>query len=278
MSDHDLPDLPDDLADLLRAERARPDEGADMAARLLARVQATVSADAIPHEAPADAPPEAASTQAASTQAASTQAAGTHVTAASTQAGTIVATKGTLGLVALAFVAGTGVGAFSHAKLTSPEVRTRVEVREVVRTIEVPTPSIPIAAVEDAGIAEAVSAHDAGARDASAGDASTRADAGLDAEVTETGRDLGLADENALVTRAQTALARGRAGEALEALFEHQRRFPRGQFTEEREALAIQALARLGRTEQAAARAERFRARYPGSMLMRVVDQAVRPE
>ena len=88
-------------------------------------------------------------------------------------------------------------------------------------------------------------------------------------------RDRDLADENALVSRAQAALARGRTSEALAAAAEHQRRFPRGEFVEEREALAIQALARSGNTAAAAARAERFRARYPRSMLLRAVNAAV---
>jgi hypothetical protein len=77
------------------------------------------------------------------------------------------------------------------------------------------------------------------------------------------------------VSRAQAALARGRTSEALAATSEHQRRFPRGEFVEEREALAIQALARSGNLPAATARAERFRTRYPRSMLLRAVNAAV---
>ncbi|MBK7155436.1 MAG: hypothetical protein IPH72_27265 [Sandaracinaceae bacterium] len=72
------------------------------------------------------------------------------------------------------------------------------------------------------------------------------------------GRDRDLADENALVPRAQAALARGRTSEALAATSEHQRRFA-GEFAEEREALAIQALACSGNLPAAMARAERLR-------------------
>ncbi|MCA9579600.1 MAG: outer membrane protein assembly factor BamD, partial [Myxococcales bacterium] len=89
-------------------------------------------------------------------------------------------------------------------------------------------------------------------------------------------RDEALADENALITRAQSALARGRAAEALTALREHQRRFPGGRFVEEREAMTIQAMARTGQVDAARTRAERFYARYPNSLLTRAVRAAVR--
>lgn len=123
-----------------------------------------------------------------------------------------------------------------------------------------------------------------GARRASA-DASTGSDvtpvtaddaAGVrDAGALAPTRDEALADENALITQAQSALARGRAGEALTALRDHQRRFPSGRFVEEREAMTVQALARTGQTEQARARAERFYTRYPNSLLTRAVRAAV---
>ena len=76
-------------------------------------------------------------------------------------------------------------------------------------------------------------------------------------------------------SRAQTALQRGLGQSALDALAEHRRRFPRGQLTEEREALVVQALARAGRDDEAAEAARRFEARYPSSLLRPVVRQAV---
>jgi hypothetical protein len=47
----------------------------------------------------------------------------------------------------------------------------------------------------------------------------------------------------------------------------HAARFPAGKLTEEREAIAVQALVVLHRTEEARARAARFQQRYPGSVL-----------
>jgi hypothetical protein len=87
--------------------------------------------------------------------------------------------------------------------------------------------------------------------------------------------DEGLASEMALVARAQTALHRGLFESALSALDEHARRFPRGELAEEREALAVQALARASRGEEARRRADRFEARYPRSLLGPVVRAAV---
>jgi len=77
-----------------------------------------------------------------------------------------------------------------------------------------------------------------------------------------------LADEQALVDRARAALARGRAPDALAAVDEHQRRFPRGRLAEEREILAIQALVAAGRSADARLRAARFRTTFPKSLYL----------
>jgi len=61
----------------------------------------------------------------------------------------------------------------------------------------------------------------------------------------------GLAEEVALLSRAETELHAGRAAKALLVLAEHQRKFPRGALAEERTAARIQALCALGRNEEA---------------------------
>lgn len=71
--------------------------------------------------------------------------------------------------------------------------------------------------------------------------------------------------EFALLQRAREALATDPAA-ALRVTDEHRRTFPRGRLSEEREVLAIEALAALGRWPAARARAERFERRYPGSV------------
>lgn len=85
-----------------------------------------------------------------------------------------------------------------------------------------------------------------------------------------------LVEELALVQTARTAIARGNYAGALDATDEHARRFPRGHLAEERESLAIQALAGLGRGDEARARATKFRAKYPQSLLLPAVDGALR--
>jgi hypothetical protein len=94
------------------------------------------------------------------------------------------------------------------------------------------------------------------------------ADAGAPTADTE------LAKERALIQMARTALLQGQSAAALTALDQHAREFPRGRLGEEREALAIQALAAAGRRDEARARAERFRQAHPQSILLPVVEAA----
>ena len=89
------------------------------------------------------------------------------------------------------------------------------------------------------------------------------------------GRDLGLAAERALLEVARTALARGDADVALATLNRHRARFPTGRLLEERESLAIQALAMSGRKAQAQARADRFRERSPDSMMLPAINEVL---
>lgn len=64
--------------------------------------------------------------------------------------------------------------------------------------------------------------------------------------------------------RAQDAL-RTEPSRALSICDDHARRFPSGLLDEEREVIAIDALTRLGRTDDALARARRFREAHPSS-------------
>ena len=89
------------------------------------------------------------------------------------------------------------------------------------------------------------------------------------------GRDVALADERALVEMARTAFARGDKPAALAALEQHSRRFPRGQLSEERESLRIQAWVQSGRFKEARAAAEAFRRSFPESMLLPLVEETL---
>lgn len=79
-----------------------------------------------------------------------------------------------------------------------------------------------------------------------------------------------------LLRRAQALLA-AQPGRALQLTNEHQRRFRDGVLAEEREALAIEALRRLGRAREAQRRAALFQRRYPSSVHTSRVRGSVAP-
>ena len=88
-------------------------------------------------------------------------------------------------------------------------------------------------------------------------------------------KDTALAAERTLIDTAKTALGRRDDAAALETLDRHARTYPRGELSEEREALKVQALVGAKRVAEARGCAERFKKTYPRSMLMPVVDDAL---
>lgn len=104
---------------------------------------------------------------------------------------------------------------------------------------------------------------------------SERGDGG-DQALARAESDADLAGERALVDRARAALARGDAAACLEAVRSHEARFPNGRLAEEREVLAVRALARAGQTDEARARADRFRKRYPNSVFAGAIESITR--
>jgi hypothetical protein len=83
------------------------------------------------------------------------------------------------------------------------------------------------------------------------------------------------ARELALLERARAAVASREFSTALGAIAEHQRRFPAGRLQEEREALRIRTLVALGRKDEARRVAERFRSRFPRSVLLARIEAAM---
>jgi hypothetical protein len=88
-------------------------------------------------------------------------------------------------------------------------------------------------------------------------------------------RDEHLAAERNLIEMARTSLARGRADGALATLRRHSKQFPRGQLSEERDSLLVQALVTKGDYDQARQRAVVFRRHYPSSLFAPAVAQAL---
>lgn len=76
--------------------------------------------------------------------------------------------------------------------------------------------------------------------------------------------------ETQLLAAAQAAL-NGNPARALQLTAQHQKLFPSGGLTQERQVLEIDALYRLGRASEADARAQRFIAQHPGSSYARRV-------
>jgi hypothetical protein len=74
--------------------------------------------------------------------------------------------------------------------------------------------------------------------------------------------------ELGLLEPARASMARGEYNAALGAIAQHQREYPNGQLTQEREALRVRALWGLGQRPAAEAAAARFRKRYPRSGLL----------
>lgn len=81
--------------------------------------------------------------------------------------------------------------------------------------------------------------------------------------------------ESRKVAAARSLLRSGQPRAALLVLDEARRDFPNGELTQEREALAIEALRALGSTTEARRRAEAFLARYPASPHATLVRRAL---
>ena len=75
------------------------------------------------------------------------------------------------------------------------------------------------------------------------------------------------AAEAKLLLAARRALSK-EPGIALKYTNDHRRRYPRGVFSEERERVAIEALVRIGRIEEAKKRTYRFAQRWPNSLYL----------
>lgn len=83
-----------------------------------------------------------------------------------------------------------------------------------------------------------------------------------------------LALEKSYLEQARAAMARKDVDAALDALAQHERRFPKGQLTEERLALKVMALSSAGRSIEAKNVAAEFRRRFPTGLFRAAVDDA----
>ena len=84
--------------------------------------------------------------------------------------------------------------------------------------------------------------------------------------------------EQELLDRGRRALREGRAAVALQVAEEHRARFRRGRLVEEREALRIRSLDRLGRGDASREAARAFLKRYPSSIHRLAVERVLGSE
>lgn len=242
MNDTDLEPLAADVLEVLQAERRRPDLAAEQHHALSERIRLAVATSlAAPSPSPSPSEPPAPSL------AAPTLASG-------------VATKVGVALFAAGALTGGIAGAGLHAALTIPEEPRPAPVPvRAQRPVEVPPlPPQPLPAPK--------LPHVEAKRPAPKPTTSPKRES-----------DVELAEERALLEVARTALARGNAAEALDAVNRHASHFKTARLAEERESLAIQALLALGREADARQRAEDFRRRFPESMLLPLIDSLAPP-
>lgn len=222
---------------LLEHERARPQPGAEVEARVLEKL----------------------------TQSMLTAPLGADAPSVSSAVPASAAKLGVAKLV-LAAVIGAGAGAGVHATFRAPEVRVVEVVRE--RVVEVPMPVAPEPVPEPP---TEIAKKPPVAKPAPKVPPSMPPKS--DEEVSRE-RDRALAAERMLLEQARTSLARQNPAEALAALNEHRQRFADGQLGEEREGLEVLARFAAGEVERAQAAAAEFKRRYPQSVLLRAIRRA----
>ncbi|HEX2676434.1 MAG TPA: hypothetical protein VHM19_07335 [Polyangiales bacterium] len=280
-NDDRLPPLDPELRALLQEEAMRPDPTALAKAEVKRALMTSLAAGGA-----------VASTTA--TGAAGTGAGGAKAAAAGTAAavgggataGTTAAVTSGAGLLgakllplALAFTLGAGSGVAVYTVVEpAPAPRVQIVTKEIRVPVApvppaqpapapVPAPPVVVPPTEPAPAAPIVAPPEEAHRTKLAPIAAPQA--------PKPARDADLAEETALIARAQTALSRGTYAGALEALRLHEARYAKGQLVEEREALWVQALAGSGDHDAAVARAKAFARRFPSSPLRAVVERAV---
>jgi hypothetical protein len=164
---------------------------------------------------------------------------------------------GWAGPLVAAFVTGGIAGASLHAVL-APSAPGRVT--SVQTAVPVATP-VPIPTVPAVVSADAVDTTEPPSR--------------LQGGAARPPVESDLKAERLLLDKARAALGRGDDNEALAIIDAHGQKFQRGRLAEEREALAVKALVNTGRVEEARQRGARFRSRYPQSVLLPAVENAL---
>ncbi len=169
-------------------------------------------------------------------------------------------------LLAATFAVGAVTGAVVDRRV--PRATTPPPISATATTATTAPPQVPTAAPKEDP--SAVAAPTAPAPSVTASSAAPLPAASGD-------RKSDLARERALIDAARSGIAHGNPAAALDAVQRHAAAFPRGQLSEERDALRILALASLGRRDEAARHERSFRARFPESLFLPQIDAAMGP-
>lgn len=174
-------------------------------------------------------------------------------------------------VAAVTFVAGAATGALVAPRLAgAPSVQSAPTEKATASPAPVTAEkATPVSSVTETATAPTVDVRDL-PRVASAQPSSSAPPTSASARAATSD----LTAERSLLDVARTALGRGDFANALASVDAHQKRFPKGALAEEREALAVQALAGAGRRDEARLRAERFARSFPGSILLPAVETA----
>lgn len=185
-----------------------------------------------------------------------------------------------LAMLALAFMAGGGVGAFLYARLAKSAAPTIVYVDRPSPSPRDPGAIPPLPRPSNSISARIESSH--GLPEAPMGaphmvDSTAPAEASripIAASLSRGGLSQ-LDGERALLDTARRALVSDDRDAALAALDRHAKAYPHPLLGEEHDALLIQVLARGGRTDEARARGAAFRRQFPESLLLPAVEAAI---
>jgi hypothetical protein len=204
--------------------------------------------------------------------------AGAGVAGGKVVAGAVTAAKAGLavkviGAIAVASVAGAGAVVVSRPHV-APSAPVGLVASETPSTHATATGTANAVANASAGSGEVepIAELDAGAKAPSAASAKVGPRPSATNVASSEAKDEGPEAEVKLVQRAQDALRSSRPAEALALCNDHAKRFPNGMVTQECEVIAVEALVKTGRKDEARKRADRFKARFPGSAAIRRLD------
>ena len=274
MNEQDFPPLGPELERLIDGERMQAPESSAMRGRLLQRLEFTIGPMASwgsqSMSSPGGGAAQPGETQRADTHVDPSQHIASPPAAASVVAKFVAFASKPSAVAALSLGVGAAFGAGVHAAY---EHRKGGEGAETVFVTARPAhvPVVAMIASAEPSIASAV----APVPTAPVPVGSGRRDDAARVEERPAAKDAALASEMVLVEMARSALTRGDSSAALAALDRHRSEFPQGALREERESLAIQALAASGNPAQARVRAKAFRQAFPGSLQADAIEQVV---